>query len=77
MKTTDTSPLPPGADDALLDEIELQLRALTTAPLHAPATVPSRSVDEFADGFPGHAHQFGLAARQLARRLNGASRGYL
>ena len=77
MKTTDTTPPMPGADDALFDEIERRLRALTTAPLHAPAAVPRRCVDEFADGFLGHAGHFGLTARQLGQRREDPSRGHL
>ena len=55
MKTTAFPPPSPGADDALFDDIERRLQALTTVPLHAPSTLPRRSVDEFADGFPGMA----------------------
>ena len=65
MNTTDTSPPTPGADDALFDQLERRLQALTTAPLHAQSTVECRCVDEFADGFPGH---LGLAPIPLARR---------
>jgi hypothetical protein len=74
MNTTHTPPPMPGADDALFDDIERRLRALTTAPLHAPAATPRRCVDEFADGFLGHA---GPAARQPARRWQDPPRGYL
>ena len=77
MKTTDTHSPMPGADDALFDDIERRLRALTTASLHAPAAMPSQCVDEFADGFLGHAGHFGPAARQPARRWKDPSRGYL
>ena len=69
MKTTDTLPPLPGADDALFDDIERRLRALTTAPLHPPSAVPSRCVDEFADGFLGYTGGPALPARQLARQL--------
>jgi hypothetical protein len=69
MKTTDTPPPLPGADDALFDDIERRLRALTTAPLHPPSAVPSRCVDEFADGFLGYTGGPALPARQLARQL--------
>lgn len=69
MKTTDTPPPLPGADDALFDHIECRLRALTTAPLTTPpavsASAPYRCVDEFADGFPGFA---ALTPVPLARR---------
>jgi hypothetical protein len=65
MKTTDTLPPTPGADDALFDQIERRMLALTTVPLHAPATVPRRYVDEFADGFLGVAC---LPPLPLARR---------
>jgi hypothetical protein len=34
-------------------------------------------VDEFADGFLGHAGHSGLTARQLARRREDPWRGYL
>jgi len=67
MKTTDTPPPLPGADDALFDQIERRLRALTTAPLQArpPAGLARRCVDEFADDFPFH---IGLRPVPLARR---------
>ncbi|WP_198116885.1 hypothetical protein [Massilia rhizosphaerae] len=65
MKTTDTLPPTPGADDALFDQIERRMLALTTVPLHAPATLPRRYVDEFADGFLGVAY---LPPLPLARR---------
>jgi hypothetical protein len=65
MKTTHTLPPTPGADDALFDQLERRLQALTTAPLHAPTGVERRCVDEFADGFLGH---IGLAPIPLARR---------
>ena len=68
MKTTDIPPLP-GADDALFDDIEHRLRALTTASLHPPSAVPNRCVDEFADGFLGYTAGPALPARQLARQL--------
>ena len=55
MKSTDDTPLLPGADDALFDDIERRLHALTTVPLHVPAAVPPRCVDEFEDGFLLHA----------------------
>ena len=74
MKTTAPPPPLPGADDALFDEIERRLRALTTAPLHAPAALPRRCVDEFADGFLGHAGPPPSTARQPARRLQDPSR---
>jgi len=67
MKTTDTLPPSPGADDALFDQIERRLLALTTAPLHAQ--VEHRCVDEFADGFLGH---IGLSPIPLARRWRNA-----
>jgi hypothetical protein len=65
MKTTDTLPPTPGADDALFDHIERRLQALTTVHLHAPSTLPRRCVDEFADGFLGVAS---LPPMPLARR---------
>ena len=65
MKTTDTLPPTPRADDALFDQIERRMLALTTVPLHAPATLPRRYVDEFADGFLGVAY---LPPLPLARR---------
>jgi hypothetical protein len=65
MKTTDTLPPTPSADDALFDQIERRMLALTTVPLHAPATLPRRYVDEFADGFLGVAY---LPTLPLARR---------
>jgi hypothetical protein len=65
MKTTDTLPPTPGADDALFDHIERRLQALTTAPLHPHTPAECRCVDEFADGFLGHV---GLAPIPLARR---------
>jgi hypothetical protein len=69
MKTTYTPPPTPGADDALFDQIERRLQALTTAPLQAQAAIPRRCVDEFADGFLGH---IGLAPIPLARRWRDA-----
>ena len=69
MKTTHIPPPSPGADDALFDHIERRLLALTTAPLHAPAQVERRCVDEFADGFLGH---IGLSPIPLARRWRNA-----
>jgi hypothetical protein len=79
MKTPHTPPPLPGADDALFDQIERRLIALTTVPLQVPAAVPCRAVDEFADGFLGHAGHSDATTRQLARRLGDASRlrGYL
>jgi hypothetical protein len=65
MKTTDTLPPTPGADDALFDHIERRLQALTIVPLHAPSPLPRRCVDEFADGFLGVAS---LPPMPLARR---------
>ena len=65
MKTTHTPPPLPGADDALFDQVEHRLRALTTVPLHAPSRLPRRCVDEFADGFLGIAS---LPPVPLARR---------
>jgi hypothetical protein len=67
MKTTYTPPPTPGADDALFDQVERRLRALTTAPLHGPAQAsdPRHFVDEFADGFPGFV---ALKPIPLARR---------
>lgn len=56
-----------GAADALFDQIEQDLLALTTAPLEGREEAP-RCVDEFADDFfscwsrpPGHAEGPGLA----------------
>jgi hypothetical protein len=68
MTSTDTFPPLPGAHDALFDDIERRLLALTTVALSAPAAVPRRCVDEFEDGFPLPAGPLGLTARQLARR---------
>ncbi|WP_075792662.1 hypothetical protein [Massilia putida] len=65
MKTPDTPPLTPAADDALFDQVERRLQALITVPLHAPSTLPRRCVDEFADGFLGIAC---LPPMPLARR---------
>jgi hypothetical protein len=44
---------PSGAHDALLDEIERELAALTFVPLDAGATnpAPQHCVDEFSDTF--------------------------
>jgi hypothetical protein len=39
------------ASDALFDQIEQDLLALTIAPLDCQAGVPLQSVDEFADDF--------------------------
>jgi hypothetical protein len=39
------------ASDALFDQIEQDLLALTTAPLDGRAGAPLQSVDEFADDF--------------------------
>ncbi|MGJ7914057.1 hypothetical protein ACI48D_01065 [Massilia sp. LXY-6] len=39
------------ATDALFDQIEQELLALTTAPLEGRATEPPQCVDEFADDF--------------------------
>jgi hypothetical protein len=39
------------AADALLDQIEQELLALTTAPLECRADAPPQCVDEFADDF--------------------------
>jgi hypothetical protein len=51
MNSTNFPCFPAGAHDALLDQIERKLLALTTAPLDARDTVPRRCVDEFADDF--------------------------
>jgi hypothetical protein len=51
--------------DALFDQIERRMLALTTVPLQASGTVPVRCVDEFADGFLGVAC---LPPLPLARR---------
>ncbi|WP_322405081.1 hypothetical protein [Massilia luteola] len=51
--------------DALFDQIERRVLALTTVPLQACATVPVRYVDKFADGFLGAAY---LPPLPLARR---------
>lgn len=40
-----------GAADALFDQIEQELLALTTAPLEGRAEAPPQCVDEFADDF--------------------------
>ncbi|MFC5548303.1 hypothetical protein [Massilia aerilata] len=55
------------AADALFDQIEQDLLALTTAPLDIRAAAPPQYVDEFADDFfscwspaPGGAGQAGL-----------------
>ena len=51
MKSPHTPPPLSGADDALFDDIERRLQALTTVLLHVPPPVPARCVDEFEDGF--------------------------
>jgi hypothetical protein len=54
MNPTDYPCFPAGAHDALFDQIEGQLRALTTAPLDTRAVLPRRCVDEFANEFLSH-----------------------
>jgi hypothetical protein len=50
--------------DALFDQIEHDLLALTTASLDAQAAAPRQSVDEFANEFLGH---WLLPKRRLGR----------
>jgi len=76
MTSPDTYPSLPGAHDALFDDIERRLLALTTVALSAPPAVPRRCVDEFEDGFPLPAASLGLTARQLARRWEDPLRGW-
>ena len=71
MTSTNLTPPMPGADDALFDEIERRLRALTTAPLHAPAATPRRCVDEFEDGFLLHAGPPPAVRRRPGERPRG------
>lgn len=71
MKSTDpTTPLS-GADDALFDDIERRLHALTTVPLHVPAAAPVHCVDEFEDGFLLHAGPPPAARRRPGERPRG------
>jgi len=54
MKSTNHTPHERSACEALLDQVERQLLALTTAPLDARAGSPRECVDEFANEFLGH-----------------------
>lgn len=61
MKPTKFPCGPASAHDALYDQIERQLRALTSAPLDAHDSTPRRCVDEFANDFLAC---FGLPTRR-------------
>lgn len=63
MNSTNFPCSPASTYDALLDQIERQLLALTTAPLDARDTAPRRCVDEFADEFLVH---FSMPPRRRA-----------
>jgi hypothetical protein len=63
MNSTNFPCFPAGAHDALFDQIERQLLALTTAPLDARDNAPRHCVDEFADEFLVH---FSMPPRRRA-----------
>jgi len=57
MNSTKPSQHVSGAPDALFDQIERELRALTFAPLDAQDATPRQCVDEFANEFLGRFRQ--------------------
>lgn len=56
MNSTNTSQHRFGAPDALFDQIERELHALTFAPLDGQDAAPRQCVDEFANEFLGRFH---------------------
>lgn len=66
MTSPNLQPTQRSAADALLDQLECELAALTTASLDEEETAPAVVVDEFDEGFLAHR---ALPGRPVARPM--------
>jgi hypothetical protein len=71
MNSTNPHFQPRSPLDALLDKIERDLLALTTASLDARSAAPRQTVDEFANEFLGH---WSMPPRRWVKRTGSPGR---